>query len=215
MPCAWGDDLHPQHRSQRERGVSRIDRPIDLLRVDVVNGEFELLRGAERTLTADRPIVAVTLRPAAARTRCVSGTGLLARRSRLWHVSGFPARRDRSVSLRLRRGPDIKRRGSDGLPAAASARAPRDATGLPGTDPTHHNGRLNSNHRGPHAQTSPGRRRRPVRIGVDDRSPQSPAGHAREPGRAATITVEALAQVFPARRTTGPVRPRPQSRGHR
>ena len=42
-----------------------IDRPIDLLRVDVVNGEFELLRGAERTLTADRPIVAVTLRPAA------------------------------------------------------------------------------------------------------------------------------------------------------
>jgi FkbM family methyltransferase len=45
-----------------EETKARIDKPVDLLKVDVSDGEFEVLRGAERTLVEDRPLVAVTLR---------------------------------------------------------------------------------------------------------------------------------------------------------
>lgn len=44
----------------------RVDGPVNLIKADVPGGEFALLRGAERTLAEDRPLVAATVRPAAA-----------------------------------------------------------------------------------------------------------------------------------------------------
>jgi FkbM family methyltransferase len=48
-----------------EAEAARIDRPIDLLKVDVANGEAAVFHGAARALREDRPVVVVTLRLAA------------------------------------------------------------------------------------------------------------------------------------------------------
>lgn len=88
-PLRGGDDLHDKHRGQamstqggvkrsldsvlREQGVARVD----LVKLDVDGFECEVLAGAERLLTHDRPVFIMELSPYVLEERGVSLERLL------------------------------------------------------------------------------------------------------------------------------------------